>query len=121
MRSFSSVIALISILFSVCSPVIAQRQDEQHRQDSSATRKGKRPPRPAGHTEFRSIKAESDGKGTIVRWNMDREVENLGFVVYRQSVNGPKAVSELVPGGILTNGSGILLTDASYSHFDPSG
>src|SRR5215203_1179192 len=106
MRSFGSVIALISILFSLGSPVIAQRQDAQHRQDSPSMLKGKRPPRPAGSTEFRSVESESNGNGAIVRWTMDREVENLGFVVYRQSENGPKAVSELVTGGILTIGSG---------------
>src|SRR5687768_10085320 len=115
MRSLSTVIALISILFSLGSPIMAQRQDDLRRQDPSSSRKDKRIPRPVGNTEFRSVESESKGNGTVVRWTMAREVENLGFVVYRQSENGPKAVSELVNGGLLTNGSGIALTDASYS------
>src|SRR5688572_22763948 len=119
MRSFVSVIALLSILFSLGSPAFAQRQDDQNRQVYTSSRKDKRPPRPAGRTEFRSVESESGGNGAIVRWTMAREVENLGFVVYRQSENGPKAVSELVRGGILTEGSGIALTDSTYSHFDP--
>ena len=73
-------------------------------------------------TEFGQIGGVSDGTGAWLTWQMNREVNNLGFRVYK--LNGKER--ELVPGGDFIKGSETLygsdpVSGERYDLFDQTG
>ena len=69
---------------------------------------------------FGPIQAFTDGEGAYIRWNMEKEAANIGFLVYRIDGGGMVPVSDVISGSIAKNGLRPLY-GASYDHFDLNG
>ncbi len=77
---------------------------------------------PAEVVEFGKTSILSDGNGAFIEWNTDDEFNNLGFNVYRISVENKERVlinSSIVLGTALTTGD--KQSGGTYSLFDADG
>jgi len=77
----------------------------------------------ATFARLREFRATRYGDGTIVDWRTEREVDNLGFRLYREDAGRRTLLTpSMVAGSALTVGPGNRLTAGySYSWFDPQG
>lgn len=71
-------------------------------------------------TRFGSAEAFSTGQGTWLRWRMDLEKDNAGFIVYRYSKGGIEKVSNMIAGSGFQPGN-YPLTSSEYAFYDASG
>src|SRR5688572_23489993 len=73
-------------------------------------------------TRFANAGAYSDGTGVWISWDMEIEVGNIGFYVYRLGRNGAEMLSpEKMVQGAAQRGRELPAYGQSYSYFDPSG
>ncbi len=73
-------------------------------------------------TRFANIGAHSDGKGVWLTWQMDVEVGNIGFNVYRISSRGSELLTpvRMIPGAAL-HAREIPQYGATYNFYDEEG
>lgn len=72
--------------------------------------------------EFRAT--HFDGQGTVIEWQTEREVDNLGFHLYREDGNGRRTLvtPSLVAGSALTAGPGTVMgAGNAYTWVDRAG
>jgi len=85
------------------------------------TRVQRLPVGPPDFARFQSEEAFTDGNGVFMRWQMERETGNLGFLVYRITGHGLEPVGD----GIVQMSSGTSPArpeyGARYEFFDPQG
>ncbi len=74
----------------------------------------------ADQTNFALVRAYTQGKGVWVHWQMESEIENNGFYVYRIDGNGETRISEMEPGAAFKLGDGPAYGE-NYSFFDENG
>ena len=86
---------LIAVLFSLfTSSVIAQKSKAMEIKQQANTAKS---------TKFANIAAYSDGKAVWLAWQMEAEIGNIGFNVYRVGRNGVGLLTpvRMVPGAAI--------------------
>jgi len=86
-----------------------------------ATRPQRIPVPPADFARFQSAEAFTDGQGAFVRWKMDNETGNLGFLVYKVTDSGLEQVSPNYILGSVTQSQTSTIYGGSYDYFDPQG
>ena len=74
----------------------------------------------AKQTKFAVTRAYTQGEGVWVHWQMEAEIENNGFFVYRVDGNGETRISEMEPGAAFKFGAGPVYGE-NYSFFDENG
>ena len=127
MKTTSAALLLITLILSGIFPAFGQkiRQSRSERKGSPSvdTESVTKP----SHTQrkkfaqFGNIDAITDGGGTLVRWHMTEETENMGFLVYRLGKGGFEIASEnLIPGSMSKLGRETMYGN-QYEFFDPSG
>lgn len=76
---------------------------------------------PTATAVFAAVRAQTLGRGVLVKWQTSSETQNLGFLVYRVTEKGRELVSKsIIPGNYLR--SRVADSDGgSYSLFDKAG
>ena len=74
----------------------------------------------ANQTKFGFTRAYTQGEGVWVHWQMDAEIDNNGFYVYRIDSNGGTRISEMEPGAAFKFADGKVYGE-QYSFFDEAG
>lgn len=73
-------------------------------------------------TEFRSIGAFTDNNGVYIAWEMEAEVGNIGFNVYRLDKEGSQLLNaKKIVAGSAMHAREVPTFGESYSFFDPNG
>src|SRR4051812_10778859 len=101
----------MSVIFAGMTPISAQRGRVLPRTLPA--------PRPSlSATQFQDARAMTDGNGVLIGWDMQQELNNVGFYVYR--VDGGERVlvqESITPGSELRVGN-TLLAGQHYALFD---
>ena len=125
MKKVVSVFVLAILVSPYTAPVFAQKRSSglvgSDGVRKVATNVSKISPLP-GSTQFKTIGAFTDGNGVYLAWDMDAEVGNIGFNVYRVGDHGAELVnSKNFVLGAATHGREAPSFGESYNFFDPSG
>ena len=137
MRCILSFAVICSIALSSTVPSFGQRLPKaptRKEVESSGIGRGRtetgRPTTPPGRPFQKNVKAQTKfgktesftegGTGAWIVWQMESELKNAGFYVYRLNDNGESIVSDFIRGSWLTVGDEVLY-GRDYHFFDPSG
>ena len=119
MKEALSVLLLVVLFLSSSFPVFAQK-GQKSRPDNSTAKKNPRANN-RDKTQFASAEAFTDGNGVLVQWQMDQEVGNAGFYLYRINSQGKTLVKDkFTPGALARNSKGNA-SGSKYSAFDAEG
>lgn len=119
MKEALSVLLLAVLFLSSSFPVLAQKGKQSRPDNQAATKNSKADKTPS--TKFASAEAFTDGNGVLVRWQMETEVGNAGFNLYRINSQGRTLVQDkFTPGALARNPNGNR-EGANYRAFDPEG
>src|SRR6266404_8777320 len=108
MKKFASILVITVFLVSSILPSYAQKSAS--RADDAAA-----------FVKFHNTDAYSDGKGALVRWEMDSELGNVGFYVYRTGLKERQLVSDQMILGSAARTRNEVLFGEIYEIFDPQG
>lgn len=109
MKKAVSTLLCAILVFSACIPSFAQKSR------SLQTLMPK-----AESIEFARTEAFTEGQGTLVRWEMKGEKDNVGFYVYRVSAKGTRLLNQSLILGADARAGGPA-ADTGYSFYDPQG
>ncbi len=111
MKKTLSICLLAIVSCSTCFPIFAQKSTNTGFSLNNLRR-------PA--TRFASAQAVTDGNGVFLEWIMEREIDNVGFYVYRSDYRGRELVSEFIGGSSLRVGA-YPMNGEKYTFFDAEG
>jgi len=120
MKRLISVIILSILVSSSVAPIVAQKSI---RMPVGGKVKQQKPILPAPEaTRFESSSAYTDGNGVFVNWQMEAEIGNIGFNVYRVGKRGSEllTVAKMVAGAA-SHAREVPAYGESYSFFDRNG
>ena len=110
MKSSGSLLLLFILVFSAHTLSFGQARGPQ-----------RIPVPPADFARFQSTEAFTDGEGAFIRWTMESERANLGFLVYKVTDSGFEQVSPDYILGSVTRSETSRISGESYNYFDPQG
>ena len=111
MKKALSIFLLAIITSSTSLPVFAQK-DTSSRFTITKARNAA--------TRFANAHAVTDGNSVFLEWVMEREINNVGFYVYRSDYRGRQLISEFIGGSGLRVGA-YPMHGEKYTFFDPEG
>lgn len=125
MKQVISVFILAILVSPYTAPTFAQKSRSETvkspslRADSSKKSNVSQLPR---STEFRSVGAFTDNHGVYLAWEMEAEVGNIGFNVYRVGKSGAELLNaKKIVGGSAMHAREVPTFGESYTFFDPNG
>ncbi len=111
MNKIISYIALAVLCFAAFSSMSGQKRIVEKSQEIAIP----------NSTEIGKVSALSDGNGVWISWQMKAENNNLGFNIYRKSLEKSElATSNLIGGSFLKSGEELVFGQ-TYSYYDPYG
>ncbi len=121
MKRVISVIILSVLVSSSVTPVVAQKGARMPVGGKQKLQKPELAAAPTA-TRFASSSAYTDGNGVFLDWNMEAEIGNIGFNVYRVGKRGSEllTVSKMVAGAA-SHAREVPAYGKSYSFFDRNG
>jgi len=120
MKEALSVLLLVVLFLSSSFPVLAQKGRQPH-QPNQPTTKNPKANKGERATKFASAEAYTDGNGVLIKWQMDDEVDNAGFNLYRINSQGRTLVQDKFTPGALTRNPNGNAFGLKYRTFDPEG
>ena len=127
MKTTSAAVLLITLILSSIFPAFGQKSRQPNLDRKGAPSVDFEPgtkPRPTSKkkfVEFGAVDAITDGGGSLVRWQMSEETENMGFLVFRLGRGGFEQVSESLITGSMARLGRETMYGGKYEFFDPNG
>jgi hypothetical protein len=116
MKKSIALVLLAVLVSSSVAPATAQKRTAaglRKKQDLTAG---------SPSTQFADVRAHTDGTGVYLTWQMEAEIGNIGFHVYRVSKHGVEMLSpEKLVGGAALHGREVPSYGQTYEFYDVSG
>src|SRR5258708_4267716 len=97
MKKIATAALSLTLLLSAWLPAFAQKTKLRIEPDASPTSTVETRAIGGPHSaQFGQLTAFSDGRGVLIQWQMESEMHNSGFYVYRVNGKGMERVSDIL-------------------------
>lgn len=125
MKFITTAFLIVLLTSAAALPINAQVINSRIRKDrddiSKNAKNSTQRRSPVSDIRFGGIESFSDGSGSFIRWNMEREAGNLGFYVFRIDSSGKTMLNSNLIGGSAMQVNDQALQGTQYGYFDEKG